>query len=208
MGTFGASVHPICLGVFWGTSVHLSGILVSVGKSICLSVHNSHVSCSPSLWIVYLLDWMLMDVCCASCCCSYLCNFHYVSSFYTMAMATTPVVTVVCSGTSSLLSMVTMVPSLMGLPGQQDMALPPTLSWDAHWLRWSHSALACGLVCLIYCGTVLHSACWYNISRGKCKWAPTGMLQYASRAKCLSWPEHLAWVSNPLMVLMAASAWP
>ena len=34
MGTWGASVHPICLGVFWGSSVHLSGISVSVSISI------------------------------------------------------------------------------------------------------------------------------------------------------------------------------
>ena len=33
IGTCGASVHPICLGVFWGLSVHLSGILVSVSTS-------------------------------------------------------------------------------------------------------------------------------------------------------------------------------
>ena len=76
------SVYPICTGVFWGTSVHLSGISVSVGTSICLSVHNSHASCSPSLWATSLLDWMLMEVYYASCCCSFLCSFHYVSSFY------------------------------------------------------------------------------------------------------------------------------
>ena len=65
-----------------GTSTHLSGILVSVSASICLSVHNSHASCSPSLWGAPLLDWMHLDVCYASCCCSLLCSFHYVSSFY------------------------------------------------------------------------------------------------------------------------------
>ena len=49
----------------------------------------------------------------------------------TMAMNTTPLVTVVSSGISSFLSMVTMVPSLMGLPatsGQHDMVLPPPLT--------------------------------------------------------------------------------
>ena len=78
----GGSVHPICLGVFWGASVHLLGILVSVKTSICLSAHNSHTSSSPSLLATSLLDWMPMDVWYASCCCWFLCSFHYVSSFY------------------------------------------------------------------------------------------------------------------------------
>ena len=55
---------------------------MSVGTSICPSVHNSHIICSPSLWVASLLDWMPMDVCYASCCCSFLCSFHYASSFY------------------------------------------------------------------------------------------------------------------------------
>ena len=45
-----------------------------------------------------------------------------------MAMATTPPVTVVCSGTSSLLTTVAMIPSFMGLPatsGQHDVVLLP-----------------------------------------------------------------------------------
>ena len=49
----------------------------------------------------------------------------------TTAMTTTPPMTVVSSGTSSLLSMVTMTPSLMGLPvasGQHDVILPPLLT--------------------------------------------------------------------------------
>ena len=48
-----------------------------------------------------------------------------------MAMTTTPPVTDVCSGTSSLLTTVTMPPSLMGLPmtsGQHDVVLPPPLT--------------------------------------------------------------------------------
>ena len=52
-------------------------------------------------------------------------------AFATMAMSTTPPVTVVCSGTSSLLTTVTMGPSLMGLPamlGQHDVVLPPLLT--------------------------------------------------------------------------------
>ena len=80
--------------------------------------------------------------------------------------------------------------------------------WVVYWLRWSHSASACGSVCLIHCGTVVHSTCWYNISAGECKWVLIGMLWYANRAKSGAWPEHLAWVSNPLTVLMVASTWP
>ena len=70
-GTWGPSVYPICLGVFWRASVHLSDISVSADASICLSVNNSHTSCSPSLWVASLLDWMPMDVCYASHCCSF-----------------------------------------------------------------------------------------------------------------------------------------
>ena len=49
----------------------------------------------------------------------------------TTVMTTTPLVSVVCFSTSSLISMVTMAPSLMGLPatsGQQDVLLPPLLT--------------------------------------------------------------------------------
>ena len=91
---------------------------------------------------------------------------------------------------------------------QQPHWLWSSALWVAHWLSWSCSELACGSVCLIHCGTVVHSTHWYCISAGECKWALIGMLWYASRAKYGSWPEHLAWVSNPLTVFMAASAWP
>ena len=50
--------------------------------------------------------------------------------YNTMAMTTTPLVTVVSSGMSSL-SSVTMAPSLMGLPttlGQHDVVLPSPLT--------------------------------------------------------------------------------
>ena len=49
----------------------------------------------------------------------------------TMAMTITPPVTCVCSGMSSLLSTVTIAPSLMGLPatsGQHDVVLSPLLT--------------------------------------------------------------------------------
>ena len=49
----------------------------------------------------------------------------------TTAMTTTPPITVVCSGMSSLLTTVTVAPSLMGLPAtsdQHDAVLPPSLT--------------------------------------------------------------------------------
>ena len=45
----------------YGASVHQSGISVSVSTDIYPSVHNSHTSCFPSLWVASLLDgylWM------------------------------------------------------------------------------------------------------------------------------------------------------
>ena len=52
---------PIYVVVFWTASVHLSGI--SVCHYIhCHLVHDIHTSCSPSLWVTSLLDWMPMDV--------------------------------------------------------------------------------------------------------------------------------------------------
>ena len=69
------------------------------------------------------------SLCYASCCCSFLCSVFIMSqASTTMTMTTTPLVIVVCSSTSYLLSMVTMAPSLMGLPalsGQHDVVLPP-----------------------------------------------------------------------------------
>ena len=128
-GDLGAISPPHLSWGLLGASVHLSGISVSVGTSICLSAHNSHTSCFPSLWGASLLDWMLMDVCYASCCCSFLCSVCIMSQASTTMTATTPTpVTVVCSGTSSFLSTVTMAPSLMGLPltsGQHDVVLTP-----------------------------------------------------------------------------------
>ena len=135
---------PICHGDFgghlctpyvWGllgASVHVADISVSCQCMHCFSVHRSHTSCCPSLWVASLLDWMPMDVCNASCCCSFLCSIFIISqSSITMATTATPPMTVVHPDTSSLLSMVTMAPSLMGLPvtlGHHDVVLPPPLT--------------------------------------------------------------------------------
>ena len=73
-----------------------------------------------------------MDVCYTSCCCSFLCSSFVISqASTTMLKTTTPPVTDVFSGTSSLLSIVTMVPSLIGLPatsGKHGVVLPPPLT--------------------------------------------------------------------------------
>ena len=87
---------PICHGDFFGgTSTSVRHFCVST--SICLSVHNSHNSCSPSLWVASLLDWMPIDVWYASCCCSFLCSVSIMSQASTTMAVTTTVVTVVCS---------------------------------------------------------------------------------------------------------------
>ena len=129
----GASVHPICHGVFWGTSVHLLGISVSVSTSIYLSVHNNQTSCSPLLWAASY---------CSGCLWMYA-MLHAVDLFFscsvfimsqastTTAATTTSPMTVVCSSMSSLLSTVTMAPYMMGLPvtsGQHDVVLPLPLT--------------------------------------------------------------------------------
>ena len=132
-------VFPIVLGMWGdlytpyilGASLYLSGFSVSVSTSICLLIHNNHTSCSPALWDASLLDWMPMEACYASCYCSFLCSVFIMSQVSTtIAMTATPPVTVVSSGTSSLLSTVTMASSLVGLPatlGQHDVVLLPPL---------------------------------------------------------------------------------
>ena len=99
-----------------GASAHLSGILLSVSLSIV----------SKSV----LLDWILLNVCYASCCCTFLCSIIMSQVSTTTAMTTTYLVTVVSSGMLSL-SLITMAPSMMGLPatlGQRDVVLPPLLT--------------------------------------------------------------------------------
>ena len=124
----GGIYAPVCLGL-GGSAHHVRHF--SVCQYIhCLLVHQSHASCSPSLWVASLLDWMLMDVCYVSCCCTFLCSFIMSQASTTMAMTTTPPMTVASSVISSY-SSVTMVPFLMGLPAtscQHDVVLPPLLT--------------------------------------------------------------------------------
>ena len=56
-GDLGASLHPMS----W---VFLGCISMSIRNFCicwyihCFSIHNSHTRCSPSLWVVSLLDWI------------------------------------------------------------------------------------------------------------------------------------------------------
>ena len=122
MGAWGASVCPICLGVFWGHQ-YICQEFWCLSTSICLSAHKS---CQLLPIIVgCFFPGMPMDVCYASCCCSFV-VFIMSQSSTTTAMTTTPPVTVVSSGILSLLSMVTIAPALMGLSatsGQYDVVL-------------------------------------------------------------------------------------
>ena len=116
---WGESIHPMCLG-------SQGGISTSV-RHFGVSVHPLFLSLQiASYWTGYL--WV--DVCYASCCCTFLCSFIMSQISTTMAMTTTPAVTVMSSGMSSL-SSVTMAPFMMGLPailGQQDVVLLPSLT--------------------------------------------------------------------------------
>ena len=67
-----------------------------------LSLSNNHAHCFPSVWVASLLNWMLMDVCYASCCCTFLSSFIMSQASNTMAIITTPLVTVVSSGQGCL----------------------------------------------------------------------------------------------------------
>ena len=120
--TLGASVTPYVL-VFWGASVHLSDVSVSLSISIA----------SQLLWSNQLLSIIVgcflteLDVCYASCCFSFLCSVFIMSqASSTTAMTTTSPVTVGCSDMSSPLSMATMAPSVMVVPatsGLHDVVL-------------------------------------------------------------------------------------
>ena len=61
-GLGGASVHPIHIGVFWGHQFICQAFWCLLVHPLP-SVHNSHASCSPLLWVAFLLGWMPMDVC-------------------------------------------------------------------------------------------------------------------------------------------------
>ena len=124
---------PYVLGAFWGKSIHLSGTSMFVSTSIYPSVHKSYqllpiiVSCFFTGLNAYGYMLNLMPLTC-----SFLCSVFILSlASTTTAMTTTPVVTVVSSSMSSLISMVTMATFLMGLSttsGQNDVVLPPWLT--------------------------------------------------------------------------------
>ena len=98
----------------WGASSHLSHILVSV-----------HPLSQSVGWL--LLDRIFLDICHASCCCTFICSFIMSQASTSTAMTTTPPLTLVSSGLSSLL-LVTVAPSLTRLPltlGQSGVVLAP-----------------------------------------------------------------------------------
>ena len=110
MKTWGHLYTSYVLGSFGGHQY------ICQAFCICQYIHFPHSSYQsyqllPLLWVDSLLDWMPMDVFYASWCCSFLCSVFIMSqASTTMAMTTTPQVTVVCSSTSFLLSTVTMAP--------------------------------------------------------------------------------------------------
>ena len=159
--------------MFWGLGGHQHSVRhFCVCQYIsCLSIPNSHSSCSPSLWVASLLDWIFMDI-------SYAVVLFFVvfimSQASTMAMVTTPLMTVVSSGTSSL-SVVTMAPSLMELPatsGQHDVVLPPPLTPR-------HSGSVFGLATVPTTATSILDA-----SSGLCHGSSTGRFLFQS------WTSH------------------
>ena len=94
-------MFPICTPhMSWGL---LGGISTSARHFCvfqyihCLSVHNSHTSCSQSLWITSLVDWMPMDVGYASCCCSFLCSVLIMSQASTTMAKTTTAPVILCA---------------------------------------------------------------------------------------------------------------
>ena len=129
-GDFGGHLYTPYVLESWGASVHLSGISVSVNTSVApqfitvIPVAPHH--CGLLLYWPGCL-WMSAMLCAVV-------PFFVVFSLclkLLLSWLSTTLVTIVCSGTSSLLSTVTMAPSLMGLPvtsGQHDVVLPPLLT--------------------------------------------------------------------------------
>ena len=130
-GDLGGIFTPHLSWGLWGASVHLSGIPVSVCTSIFLSIHKSYqllpiivgcfltgldaYVCLLCVMLLFLTLWCLIMP----------------QASTTTGMTTTLPVTGVCSGMSSLLSVVTMAPCLMGLSatsGWHDVVMQPPLT--------------------------------------------------------------------------------
>ena len=127
MGTWGASIQPICLGVFGGHQYICQAFLwLSVhpfaSKFITVILAASHHCGLLLYWTGCQLMSALLP---------FFVVFIMSHASITTAMTTTPPVTLVCSSTLSLLPKHTTVPSLMRLPamsGQHDVVLPPPLT--------------------------------------------------------------------------------
>ena len=129
-GDMGGICNPICFGVF-GEHQYICQHFGVCQYIICLSVHISHASCSPSLWVAsYWTGCLWMSALLHAVVCFFV-VFLMSQASTTIATTTTHPVTVVSSDTSSLLATVTMAPSLMELPatsGQHDVVLLPPLT--------------------------------------------------------------------------------
>ena len=91
------------LHMIWGWGHQYTHVFGVWGHQlICLAFW--HLSVHPLSQSVgcFLLDWILLDVCHASCCCTFLCCLIISQTSTTTAMTTTPQVTVVSSRMSSL----------------------------------------------------------------------------------------------------------
>ena len=106
---------------FWDASVHLSDISVSVSTSVChqfimvIPVAQHHCG-SLLYWTGGLQMYAQLHAV----------DFSFLCSVFIISQASA-----VCSGTSSLLTPVTMAPFSIGLPatsGQHDVGLPPLLT--------------------------------------------------------------------------------
>ena len=128
-GLGGNLYTPYNLGSFGGisTSVRHFGVCWYIHY---LSVQKSHASAPHHCGFLLYWTWCLWMSAMLHAVVPFFVVFIMFKASTTMVMTTTPLVTVVSSGLSSLLTMVTIAPSLMGLPttsGQHDVVLPPPL---------------------------------------------------------------------------------
>ena len=158
-GELRASIHPICQGVFWGHQYicqeFLSLLVHPFAPQFITVIPVAPHHCgllrywTGCLWMYATFHAVAFP---------FLCSVFIMSqASTTTARTTTPPMTVLCSSTSSLLSTVTMAPSLMGLPvtsGQHDLVLPPPLT-----LRSLDVLLASPL----YCSSNLSHRCLFRL---------------------------------------------
>ena len=130
--TWEASVHLICLGIFWEILVFQCwSVHPFATQFITVMPFASHHCGLLLYWTGYLWVSAMLHVLVP-----FFVVFIISQTSNTTAMTTTPPVTVVSSNTSSFLAVVTMAPFLMGLlatSGQHDLVLPPLLTPRHSW---------------------------------------------------------------------------